>query len=313
MSALYPGQPCDGPEHTYPLNATTAVMNTRVSIVSLVTVLTLSTALLSCRPGARAGSPGAPRYDSSATRLLVESMIDAHGGMEAWKRAPTISFDNIFFNPFATDGQDPWWFSRETIEPTTGRVFQEWPAHGATLAFDGQTTWTTGWTIGNPPKFMAHFFFWFVNLPWLTQQEHVALTGLDDAQLPGDPASYHRVQLTFLSDPSEVKSGRDTYTLYIDPVTRLLKGYLYTVGFARMLDIMGVPDGETFGPVLRIHDSFHSTGGLVFPERMHTMAVDGSQTWGHHLITRHSTTRPFLSEWMHRPPGALIDESARDR
>ncbi len=288
-------------------------MSKVITVISCMLVAAISTTMLSCRPSAQAGSPEGPRYDSAATRHLIESMIEAHGGMEAWKRAPSVSYDNIFFNPFATDGQDPWWFSREYVEPSSGRVYQEWPAHGATLAFDGKTTWSTGWSLGNPPKFMAQFFYWFVNLPWLTQHDHVALTGLDRATLPGDSTSFHRVHMTFLEHPSEVKSGLDTYTLYIDPESFLLRGYQYTVGFGRMLDIMGVPAGETFGPVLRIHDSFHSTGGLVFPERMHTTAPDGSETWGHHLITRQATTRPFLSDWMRRPPGAVIDLSARDR
>ena len=41
----------------------------------------------------------APTYDSDQTRETVERLIDAHGGLDAWRKAKTLSYDNLFFNP----------------------------------------------------------------------------------------------------------------------------------------------------------------------------------------------------------------------
>ncbi len=43
------------------------------------------------------------KYDNPQTKEVVEKMVAAHGGLDTWRNAPTISYDNIFFNPSAME------------------------------------------------------------------------------------------------------------------------------------------------------------------------------------------------------------------
>ena len=219
-----------------------------------------------------------PKYATAESRRIIERMIEAHGGYATWKNAPTIAYDNTFFNPFAQSDENPWWFTRETIDQKTRRVFQDWEIDKSVLVFDGQETWTTNWRGGNPPRFMVHFFYYFVNLPWLTQDDNVLLGDVGHASLPGFDESFYTITMSFSEDPAEGKVAADTYKLYIHPETYRLQGYEYSIGYGAMLDLFGLPDGELFGPMLRVHDSFTEVDGLIFPARMFTMAPDGSQT-----------------------------------
>ena len=63
-----------------------------------------------------------PRYDSERTQVIIEAMVEAHGGLDRWRAAPTIRYDNIFFNKFAMDEGNPWWIVRETFDQRTRRA-----------------------------------------------------------------------------------------------------------------------------------------------------------------------------------------------
>jgi hypothetical protein len=254
-----------------------------------------------------------PEYADDETRRIVLKMVDAHGGYDIWANAPSISFDNTFYNPFAEEDENPWWFARESIDQKTRRVFQDWEVDKAVLVFDGKETWTTNWRGGNPPRFMVHFFYYFVNLPWLSQDDNVRLSALGRASLPGYSESFYTVKMSFTDDPAEGKVKADTYKLFINPDTFLLQGYEYSIGYGAMLDLFGLPAGELFGPMLRVHDTFTERDGLVFPSRMHTMAPDGSQTWGHHIITQVDIKSDFDELWMVKPQGAVVDQSSSVR
>ena len=262
-------------------------------------------------PAAAADSD--PEYASAESRRVIERMIEAHGGYTIWKNAAAISYDNTFFNPFAQPDENPWWFARETIDQKTRRVVQDWEIDKAILVFDGRETWTTNWGVGNPPRFMVHFFYYFVNLPWLTQDDTVFLGEVERASLPGYDEAFYVITMSFSTDPAEGKVAADTYKLFIHPESYRLQGYEYSIGYGAMLDLFGLPDGELFGPMLRVHDSFTEIDGLIFPARMHTMAPDGSQTWGHHILTRYDIRTPIDESKMVRPPGAIIDKSSSER
>jgi len=254
-----------------------------------------------------------PEYATAESRRVIERMIEAHGGYATWKNAPAISYDNTFYNPFAQAGENPWWYSRESIDQKTRHVVQDWEVDKSLLVFDGDETWTTNWQGGNPPRFMVHFFYYFVNLPWLTQDSNVILGAVERESLPGFNESFYTITMSFTEDPAEGKVKADTYKLFIHPDTYLLQGYEYSIGYGKMLDLFGLPDGEIFGPMLRVHDSFSESGGLVFPARMHTMAPDGSQTWGHHIITQVDISTPFDHSMMSKPVGAVVDRSSSKR
>lgn len=256
-----------------------------------------------------------PKYDTPQTKEVVEKMVAAHGGLDTWRNAPTISYDNIFFNPFAMEGQDayPWWVSHEVFDQKTRRLYQDWPLDDGQLVYDGKEVWSVNWGNDNTPQFMTLFFYYFVNLPWLTQDANVRLSAPETGRLPGLDKDFITVRMTFTEKPAVGKTAQDSYKLYIDPDTYLLQGYEYSIGFGPMLDLMGVPEGEIFGPMLRVHDKFTTVDGLVFPTRFHTMPPDGSTTYGFHTVINHSITEPFDEARMNKPADAVVDKTTHLR
>lgn len=114
-----------------------------------------------------------PHYASKETEKIILKMIDSHGGIKAWKAITTFSFDNIMFSESL--GDQPFWINQVTVDQKTRRVYQEWPLHNSTMAYDGNKAWSVNWSVGNAPKFEALFFYYFLNLPWLTQDDNVKL------------------------------------------------------------------------------------------------------------------------------------------
>ncbi len=254
-----------------------------------------------------------PHYASPETQEIIDAMVAAHGGLDAWNSASVISFDNTMFNPFAGDGDNPWWYTHETIEQGSRKAVQDWPLNNATLVYDGEATWTTGWNMSNPPKFMVHFFYYFVGLPWLTQDSNTQLGAPEPGRLPGVDQDLVTITMTFSEAPSVGKTALDSFKLYIDPDSHLLRGYEYSIGYGAMLDLFGVPEGQVFGPMLRVHDDFAEVDGLTVPIRFHTMAADGSATYGYHILTNYSFSDSFDQDRLHRPADAIVDQSSAER
>jgi len=256
-----------------------------------------------------------PDYASMKTKEVVEKMIEAHGGMKMWQDAKSVSFDNIFFNPSAEQMEwpSPWWVSHEVIEPRTRQAYHDWPLDDAQLSYDGKQVWTVDWAQANSPKMQALFFYYFIGLPWLTQDPNVKLSQTGKGMLPGFEKEFITVTMTFKEKPAVGKTDKDSFKFYIDPDTHLLQGYEYVMGFGAMLDAMGMPDGQLMGPMLRIHDKFTKVNGLTLPAEMHTMAPDGSMTYGHHIINNYSLSKPFDQKRMKKPYNAVVDNSSAMR
>jgi len=158
------------------------------------------------------------------------------------------------------------------------------------------------------------FFFYFVALPFLTQDPGVRLGVVGTATLPGDDATYRTVLMEYDRAPTVGKTAHDSYKLYIEPETGLLHAYEYTVGYGALLDRMDMPaDRTVFGPMLRIHDQFVTVDGLVFPTRMHTSVPRGRLAIGEHLLLNYSVGGSFDESRMVMPAGAALDTSSAER
>ena len=254
-----------------------------------------------------------PSYATPATRQVVERMLAAHGGLVRWRNAPTIRYHNLFFNSAQAEN-NPWWVARETIDQRTRRAYHQWPLDHALLAHDGQRVWTVGWRQANYPNFMALFFYYFVNLPWITQDSNVRLGPAGPAPLPGQAGTYDTVRVTFGPPHLMGRSEHDYFVLYVDRETGLLRAYQYGIGYGAMLDLMRVPaDATVSGPVLRFHDEFTTVDGLVFPLRMHTTNLTASRTYGYHAIVNYSLTDAWDESRMTMPPNAVVDTSRAER
>src|SRR5262249_30226253 len=100
---------------------------------------------------------------------VVRDMVAAHGGMKPWRTAPTVSFED----EFQRAGQ-PAQASRVVVEQSRRRVYIDM-ADGARLCWDGTKAWSTNWRSPVPPRFLALLNYYFLDLPWLTQDPGVKL------------------------------------------------------------------------------------------------------------------------------------------
>lgn len=248
------------------------------------------------------------KYASKLSQEVIEKMIEAHGGMEKWKKAKSFSFDNIMFSK-SLPGK-PFWANKVTVEQKTRRVYQSWPLHNSSMAFNGDKAWSVDWKIGNPPKFEALFFYYFLNLPWLTQDKNVKLGNTEKIKHNAFKNEVYVIDMGFTEKPAVGKTKIDEYKLYIDSQNYNLIGYEYTVGYGHMLNILGLPkERKFFGPMFRINDSFTNVDGLIYPNMMHTGNLDQTRTYGNHIILNYDLTKKFDENKMKMPKNAVIDTS----
>jgi hypothetical protein len=250
-----------------------------------------------------------PKYASDETRQVIEAMVQAHGGMERWRAAPSIRFDNIMYNTFASKQQFAWWVAHEVIDQKTRRAYQHWPMDDARIGFDGKQVWSENWQRGNPATFMVHFFYYFLNLPWLTQDDGVVLSEPSPFTWPGYDKELIEVRMSYEEAPTLGKTNKDYYVLYIDPESHRLFGYQYANGYRPLLDVMGLPkEREIFGPLWRLITRYEEVDGLLFPSAWRTMPEADERIVGNHVILNIEIDQAFDSEQVRFPPGGVIDE-----
>ncbi|MDH3217324.1 MAG: hypothetical protein OEN01_13730 [Candidatus Krumholzibacteria bacterium] len=255
-----------------------------------------------------AADPSGPVYKTPDARKIVEKMINAHGGMDRWRSAPTISYEHAMIDPSAPD--DPW-VTIEVTEQGSRRCYQTWPRDEAKLGFDGENTWTVGWMRGNPPKMMAGISYFFLNLPWITQDDGVILEKVGTGKLPKQTKDYNIVKMTY--DPGTGVSPHEYYLLHIDPDTHLLKGVEYTVTWAALLDAFEMPpDVEYLGPSIKVYNEYADVAGLKITTDYTTFGKDGN-VYGLHTVKDLSVSKPFEESRVKVPEGAKIDKSSRSR
>ena len=95
---------------------------------------------------------------------IVDSMIEAHGGLALWRQAPTVSFVDEFA-PAGGSGMP----SSVTVEQGRRRAYIDYPGSEMRLAWDGEKAWSENWDLPYPPRFLALLNYHFLNLPWLAK------------------------------------------------------------------------------------------------------------------------------------------------
>lgn len=223
----------------------------------------------------------------------VQKMIEAHGGLEAWRSAPTVSFTDEWSGGRAT---------RVTVEQTSRRAYLEVPGTEARIAWDGEKAWSENWTMSAPPRFLVGLNYYFLNLPWLTMDPGVQLADEGRVSLGDDPTAYHAVRMTFASGVGDTPD--DYYLLYIDPQTWRLHGCEYIVTYRAVL-----PEGvDATPPHDLLFEEFETVDGLVVPTRFTIYEKDGS-VYAACSIRDWSFREPFDESRLVMPEGAVIDES----
>jgi hypothetical protein len=235
---------------------------------------------------------------SEESREIVAAMISAHGGMEKWRSAPTVSFEDDFL-PAGTQTRT---VSRVTVEQGRRRAYLDFPESKARMAWDGKQAWSENWKDPIPPRFLALLNYYFLNLPWLAMDAGVNLGKPGTAKLWNDPTEYITVKMTF--KPGVGDTPDDYYVLYIDPKSHRLKACEYVATYASILP----PGAKATPPHILVYEEFATVDGLVVPVR-YSIFDKSHKLIATCEIRNWSFKKPFDGTRMTIPAGALIDTS----
>jgi hypothetical protein len=239
-------------------------------------------------------------HASSDAKALdaVNKMIRAHGGIDAWRSAPTVCFQDSFVPAGTPAGVA----SQVTVEQTQRRAYLDYPAFDASAAWDGTKCWSTNWALPTPPRFLALLNYYFANLPWLTMDPGVNLAYEGRQTLFDDPTEYITVRMTF--DPSVGDTPEDYYVLYVHPETYTLKATVYVVTYKSVL-----PPGMDRTPEhVLVYDSWTTVDGLKVPTQ-YTIFDERRSVYATCSLIKWSFREPFDTSRMTMPENAVIDES----
>lgn len=229
---------------------------------------------------------------------IAKRMIEAHGGMEKWQNAPTVSFTDELIPAGATSGLK----GHVTVEQGARRVYIEYPSMGMRMAWDGEQAWGENWSVPYPPRFLAQLDYYFLNLPWLTMDDGVILGPPGKEQLWDDPVEYLTVRMDF--EPGVGDTPDDYYVLYIHPDNYLLKGCRYVVTYQSLL-----PEGVEATPEhVLIFDKYKTVDGLVVPVHYSIYELDRSD-YATCVVENWSFSEAFDDSKVEAPVGAVLDTS----
>lgn len=174
--------------------------------------------------------------DAPAT-ALVQEMVAAMGGLERWRALKDLEYTYTYRNPatgkqdvslerYVYDGELSW---ARYMEHTQGLMPEQ---EGEVVqAFDGETPWQTyERELMTDPKiadqviFRRKTNFYWLNMMYKLLDPGTNYTLLEDQEKNG--TIYRRVKVTFGED---VGDAQDTYLLYINPDTKLVDYFLFTV------------------------------------------------------------------------------------
>ncbi len=229
---------------------------------------------------------------------ILGRMIDAHGGMTTWQSAPTVRFEDEWRMGEAESGNP----SIVTVEQGSRRAYIDYSASDMTMSWDGSKAWSKNWQAPTPPRFLALLNYYFLNLPWLTQDPGVIFASPQKARLWDDPIDYIAIRMTFASGVGDTPD--DYYVLYIHPETYQLRACEYIVTYRSIL-----PEGVSASqPKILIYNEYATVDGLKVPKHFTIYELDKS-IYASCAIRDWSFTQPFDQARMMMPANATLDES----
>jgi len=228
---------------------------------------------------------------------IVREMVAAHGGLDAWRAAPTMSFTDQWGDPDSQGSRR----SHVVVEQTGRRAYIDIPETDMSIGWDGEKAWSMNWPSPTPVRFLALLNYYFVNLPWLTQDPGVRLGEPGTATLRDGEIEYVTVMMTF--EPGIGDTPDDYYRLYIDPETKMLKATDYVVTYRALME-----GGEEASPEhCLVYDDYTTVDGLKVPA--HFTIYEGDRVYAACSIRGISFSEPFDETRMAMPAGALVDTS----
>lgn len=246
-----------------------------------------------------AGAAPRPAAAQETTQDVVNAMIQAHGGMEAWESAPTVSFTDTWFTPSGESRGS----TRVLVDQQRRWAVLDGVEDSSRVVWDGQRAWSLHYGAGAPPRFVALLNYYFLNLPWLTQDPGVILGPPGKATLWDDPTEYTTIRMTF--EPGTGDTPNDYYELYIDPETHRLAGCEYIVTYAALL-----PEGMPHTPPhVLLYDGFTEVNGLLVPTGF-TIYLEDHTVYAICTVSDWSFSRPFDPSLLEMPEDAVVDTTS---
>lgn len=241
--------------------------------------------------------------ESEGGRLVLRS-IEAHGGLDAWYSAPTSSYTWEYANV----GADLHFKSFLVAENRTRRIYHDLLTVGSyndPETVDGRFAWTGSVAWMHPasiesinPRFWSSTGYYFEQIPFVLADPGLKYTVLPDDSLDGQ--TYRMVRISY--DEGVGDSPEDTYTLYLDPETYVVRAIRYTVTYGR--DVQ--PDAEP-RETLFLYEDYTTVDGLTVPRHFLGYGfVDGrrgefkNEAWADSI----SFSRPFDESRLDAPEGA---------
>lgn len=240
-----------------------------------------------------------PRYATPETQRVIEAMVAAHGGMEAWHRISEVRYRFFTRNTGA-----PPWLSWERVETRTRRARIDWPVFDAVVAYDGSDVWSTRWPIPLSPGFFANLTYGFITLPFQTQQDGVRLEAPQQGTLPGDDTTYVTVRMT-MDRPRGLMPGT-YYRLFIHPETHLLHALEFDISHPGLVSI----PNQSIGPNFHVFSERQEVGGVLFPAfytSSGSRAGNLVERRAVHYVFDLSVSGTFDATAVRRPPEAMSD------
>ena len=262
--------------------------------------LVLLSIVLLAASGCSTPSPEATRPTTG--REVVDRMIEAHGGLEKWRSAPTVSFQAALVPPGASSPL----VHRVTVEQGARRAYLDFPGMGARISWDGEKAWSENWKGPFPPRFVALLSYYFMNLPWVAADPGVNLSQPGTDRLWDDPTEYVTVKMTFEAGVGDTPD--DYYILHMDPESYRLRAAELTVSYADALP----PDVDMIREVIG-YEEFATVDGLTVPTKCSIYAMDRSPLASFPKVWDWSFQQAFDESRMVMPADAVLDTSSARR
>ena len=233
------------------------------------TTLSAAVVLVVCGACSGTADPLPGDICDADAHAAVAAMVQAHGGMDGWQALDSIYVER---EHLFTGSEKPIRFNIHGDYPSH-RIHQTWQAPAGTLAWDGERAWSSDWPLAQQlmPRYVAGIGFYLINMPWLAHRDARNLESLGcSGTLPGKGEHYYLViaadyEPDPVRKPAWFTGSRDTYELYIDPVTHRLSAVMQHWTYAGRLDSARLPADVQAISQLFVPDTFVEVGGLLWP------------------------------------------------
>jgi hypothetical protein len=193
-----------------------------------------------CSAGSQLNTPAQLEAQSARERLQANEggrrvlrAIEAHGSLEAWYSTPTSAFAWEYSN----QGMGFRFKSYQVADNRTRKIYHTlqslgspelvMPANGR-FAWDGEEAWIHPASIERiNPRFWATTPYYFQLVPFVLADPGLRYEVIPAEQLDG--VVYDMVRVGYESGVGD--SPGDTYVLYLDPDSGLVRGIRYTVTY----------------------------------------------------------------------------------